>query len=255
MAHLFVADHGDEAGPLVVVVHGSLDRSSAFLKVLRRLPQVHGVRYDRRGYAHSIEVPPEPTVEVQVADLAGIVADRPVVLFGHSVGGVIALAFAARHPQLVRAVAVYEASMAWVDWWPSRSAGAAALADADRDPAAAAETFLRRMIGDERWAALPERTRAQRRSEGPALVADLRSIRTPATVPYVPAELRVPVIAAYGSVGAPHYQQAAKVLAEEAPQGELHVVEGAAHGAHLTHPEATAELILLALRRAEQAGR
>ena len=33
------------------------------------------------------------------------------------------------------------------------------------------------MIGDERWEGLPERTREQRRAEGPALLAELRSIR------------------------------------------------------------------------------
>ena len=56
MTDLFVAELGDEAGPTVVFVHGSLDRSSAFVKVIRRLPDLRVVRYDRRGYGHSFGV-------------------------------------------------------------------------------------------------------------------------------------------------------------------------------------------------------
>ena len=95
---------------------------------------------------------------------------------------------------------------------------------------------MRRMVGDDRWEELPQRTRDQRRAEGPALVAELRSLRPPAPPPYDPSELEVPVVAAHGSESRPHHQQTARVLAESAPLGELHVVDGASHGVHLTHP-------------------
>jgi pimeloyl-ACP methyl ester carboxylesterase len=39
-------------------------------------------------------------------------------------------------------------------------------------------------------------------------------------------------------------------LARTAPRGELRVVEGADHGAHLTHPNEFADLIRRALERA-----
>ncbi|MDQ2648082.1 MAG: alpha/beta hydrolase [Actinomycetota bacterium] len=249
MTDLFVAEHGDEAGPLLVVVHGSLDRSSAFVKVIRQLPDVHAVRYDRRGYAHSIDLAPGTSISEQVDDLVSVVAGRPAVLFGHSIGGVIALTFAHRHPELTRAVLAFEASMAWADWWPTDTAGAV-LASGERTPAAAAERFMRRMVGDARWESLPERTKAQRRAEGPALIADLRSIRAPAPAPYEPVELRVPVVSAHGSESRPHHIEAARRLAAEAPGAELHVVDGAGHGVHLSHPAATADLVRVALARA-----
>jgi pimeloyl-ACP methyl ester carboxylesterase len=111
---------------------------------------------------------------------------------------------------------------------------------------------MRRMIGDERWEGLPQRTRDQRRAEGPALVADLRSIRPPTPAPYDPALLAVPVLAAHGSESRPHHQETARALAAGAPHGELIVVEGAGHGVHLTHPAVVADLVRRGVARARR---
>ena len=141
--------------------------------------------------------------------------------------------------------------MAWKPWWPRSTAGGVATAPgAGGGDGDAAERFMRRMVGDERWEGLPQRTRDQRRAEGPALVAELRSIRPPAPPPYDPAHLRMPVIAAHGSASRPHHQETARALADAAPHGELVVVEGAGHGVHLTHPAAVADLVRLATERA-----
>jgi pimeloyl-ACP methyl ester carboxylesterase len=233
----------------VVLVHGSLDRSTAFLRTIRLLPDLTVLRYDRRGYGRSLEAGVCATFDEQVDDLAAVVAGVPAVVVGHSLGGVVALAFAARYPQLVPAVVAYEAPMAWQPWWPTQSAGAVVMETAV-DAGDAAERFMRRMIGDERWAALPESTRQQRRAEGPALVAELRSIRPPASPPYVPADLPMPVVAAHGSESRPHHQQTARALAASVPHGELVEVPGAGHGAHLTHPAAVAGLVRRALQLA-----
>ena len=184
----------------------------------------------------------------QVDDLASVVDGRPSVLFGHSIGGVVVLAFAARHPDLARSVVAYEAPMSWLPWWPSASAGATAVAAGGE--AEAAERFMRRMVGDARWEGLPQRTRDQRRAEGPALVAELRSIRAPSPPPYDPARLSMPVVAAHGSESRPHHKETARALALAAPHGELLVVEGASHGVHLTHPAAVADLVRRAVARA-----
>jgi len=142
---------------------------------------------------------------------------------GHSLGGVIALALAQRRPELVRAVVAYEAPMSWCDWWPKVTAGAVAMS-AEVAAEDAAERFMRRIVGDDRWERLPPRTRLQRRAEGPALVAELRSIRDPANPPYEAAALAVPVIAAHGTESSPHHKQTAQRLAQEAPRAELMVV-------------------------------
>jgi pimeloyl-ACP methyl ester carboxylesterase len=251
VADLFVAEHpGAIASPRIVLVHGSLDRSTAFLRTIRLLEDRTVVRYDRRGYGRSVAAGTCPDFREQVDDLAAIVDGRPSVVVGHSLGGVVALAFAERHPELVPAVVAYEAPMAWQPWWPRASAGAAAVTAAGGGAGEAAERFMRRMVGDDRWERLPQRTRDQRRAEGPALVAELRSIRPPSPAPYDPARLTVPVVAACGSESRPHHQATARALADAAPHGELVVVQGASHGVHLTHPAAVAGLVRRALERA-----
>ena len=243
MADLFVATQpGSPDAPTVVLVHGSLDRSSAFARVGRALTGLTVVRYDRRGYGRSLAVGPAPSFQTQVDDLASVVGGRPAVIAGHSLGGVIALAFAAQHPDQVHAVVAYEAPMPWLAWWPSNTAGGAATG-AGATAEDAAEVFMRRIVGDARWDALPERTKAQRRAEGPALVAELRSLRPPNEAPYDVDHLTMPVLAAHGSRSRLHHQESAGRLAEQAPRGELAVIDGAEHGAHLSHPEAFAGLV------------
>jgi pimeloyl-ACP methyl ester carboxylesterase len=147
---VWVAESGQEnPGILVVLVHGSMDRSGSWVRVVRELRDRHTVRYDRRGYGRSIDLGPGAVAD-HVADLFEVIAERPCVVAGHSYGSAIALVAAERRPDLVRGVVAYEGPMPWTDFWPRSSAGATAVNEV-RDGAAlgdAAERFLRRYIGD-----------------------------------------------------------------------------------------------------------
>ncbi len=229
-------------GEHVVLVHGTMDRGSSFGRVARHLDGFRVTRYDRRGYGHSLRLGPPDSFTQQVDDLLAVVGDAPAIVAGHSYGGTIALAAAQRAPTAVVGVVAYESPMPWRDWWPRDSAGAHAVATA-RDPEHAAEQFMRRMIGDQRWKRLPPSTRDARRAEGPTLVAEMAHTREPDHPCFDPRQITVPVIAAHGTEGAPHHGRSAEVLAEEAPSGVLVVVDGAGHGVHLTHPAAFAGLV------------
>jgi pimeloyl-ACP methyl ester carboxylesterase len=252
---LWTAVHeADGGGPraavdIVVFVHGSMDRSAGFAKVARRVPGVDALRYDRRGYARSLGALPPSTIGLDIHghadDVLALVDGRTAVLAGHSLGGDIALAAAQRAPDLIRGVVAYEAPMAWEPWWPGVTAGGAAMAGSADGPEQAAEQFLRRMIGDERWDGLSSKVRHARRAEGWALVGELRSMY--AGPPYDIGALPMPVIAGRGSASAPHHRRAVSELADRAERGELHEIDGAAHNAHVTHPEGFAALVRRAL--------
>lgn len=234
-------------GPPVVLVHGTMDRSSSFGRVRKVLAELRVARYDRRGYARSVDLGPPTAFDQQVEDLLDVVGwlapdGAAPVVFGHSYGGTVALAAAARAPERVAGVVAFEAPLPWLPWWPGDSAGAAAVAGAG-DPQEAGEAFMRRMVGDPRWEKLPPSTRSARRAEGPTLVAELAQLRPPHPPPFELASIRVPVLAAHGTDGAAHHSQAARAVAGEVPGAELEVVEGSGHGVHLTHPAAVAAMV------------
>jgi pimeloyl-ACP methyl ester carboxylesterase len=232
---LHVTATGDDAGPLVVLVHGSMDRASSFGHLARRLRDLQVVRYDRRGYGRSRDAGPPADVQGHADDLLEVLGGRRAVVVGHSFGGTVALVAASREPGLVGGLLLYEPALSWLPWWPETSAGGSAVAVAD--PADAAEAFLRRMIGG-RWDTLPARTRADRRAEGPALVAELRSLR--AGPPCDVAAIDLPAVVLRGDRSPEHLRRGAEVLAAWLPRAELLEVAGAGHGGHLSHPDALA---------------
>lgn len=250
MPAVYVVESGeDNPGLLVVLVHGSMDRSGSWVRVVRELRERHCVRYDRRGYGRSLEVG-GGAMEDHVGDLFDVIADRPCVVAGHSYGAAIALVAAQRRPDLVRGVVSYEGPMSWRPWWPGGSAGGNAV-DEVRSGAAkgdAAERFLRRMIGDEKWESLPAKTREERRAEGEALITELLSALGGGP-PYDPAAVTVPVISARGTTSDEHLRRGADVLAREVPDVELAVIDGAGHGAHQSHAAEFAGLIRRLLSR------
>ena len=237
-------DGSDGASALnVVVVHGGMDRASSFGRVARCLPEFPLVRYDRRGYGRSIDAGVVP-IEGHVDDLLSIIGQDQVVLFGHSMGAVVALMAAERRPDLVRSVLAYETPLPWESWWPKPAGGVVE----PRSVADDAERFMRRMVGDRIWDRLPAQSRADRRAEGEALRADLRSLGTDRPL-FDPASLVMPILSAAGAGTTWWHLRASKELALSVLDGELVVVAGASHGAHLSHPGPTADLVRQAYGR------
>lgn len=242
------AEHAGPAdGPLVALVHGSMDRSAGLLKLSRRLDAFHHVvRYDRRGYGRSRPHPGPFGMDAQVADLVDVLDGRPAAVFGHSYGGNVALALATRRPDLVRLVAVYETPLSWLDWWPGSTAGADALATRG-EPADAAERFMRRLVGDERWARLPETTRSARRDEGVAMVGELTDLRE--REPWDATAVTMPVVAMHGSRGAPHHRLSTTYLSDVLPDCRVVEIDGARHFGPNSHPSEVAAVIAEAVAR------
>jgi pimeloyl-ACP methyl ester carboxylesterase len=231
----------------VVLVHGSLDRGDSFRRVMRRLPTMRTVSYDRRGYQGS-RGGGVTGLEGHVADLVAIAgearrdADGPVVALGHSLGGDVVIGAALADPAAFEAIGAYEPPMPWLGFRRDRgmpagdatAAGWPALAD---DPAEEAERFFSRMVSPEAWARLSEEGRASRRADGPAVLADMRSLRGEGA-PFDVMRLGVPsVFGVGGERSALHHRRAVRWLGDHVPGATTFEIEAAQHGAHLSHPD------------------
>lgn len=244
---LFVVDQPGP-GPLTVLVHGTLDRGSSFARLRRELADLHVIAYDRRGYGRSASIgAAEPSLDPHVDDLLAIIDERPAVVVGHSLGGDVALAAAVRRPDVVRAVACWEAPMPWMAFWPSGTAGGLAAEAAAAGPAAAAEAFFRKVVGDDTWEQLPEHTKDERRSEGSAVLSDLAAVRE--TAPFDLAAVSVPVVVGYGTSSRPQHVEGSPLLADALPDAELFVIDGATHGAHISRAADFAVFVRRAVAR------
>ncbi|MCP2164698.1 alpha/beta fold hydrolase [Goodfellowiella coeruleoviolacea] len=127
-----VVDFGGD-GPAILLLHGLMGRATTWWSVARWLRR-HGrvVGLDARGHGdHPCPGGPWRTEDF-VADIVARLDDLalgPVVVIGHSMGGLHGMALAAAHPDLVRAVVVEDMAVdqrgrsvdEWRDWfaaWP-----------------------------------------------------------------------------------------------------------------------------------------
>jgi pimeloyl-ACP methyl ester carboxylesterase len=241
----------DLGAPVVVFVHGTLDRASSFNRIARRLPGLNLVTYDRRGYQGSRSLGPAGGLDDHIADLRCIIEhvsqDRPVLLFGHSFGGDIAIATALQDRSAIDGIVVFEPPMPWLE----TTARPTAPISLDAARGGEAEAFFRRVVSDEAWEKLPPREKADRRADSPAVASDFSIIRH--TVPFTLdalAGLSVPLSIGLGAATSmPHHATSATRVASAAPQCAVISVDGAGHGAHLSHPDGVAQMIAAAASR------
>ena len=227
-------------GPVVILVHGSLDRGPSFTRAIHRLDGSAVVTYDRRGYQGSREVGPAASLDVHVEDLAALAhaADlgQGVVAVGHSFGGVIVQGTALADSDVLAAIGAYEPPMSYL-LGQQRPAHPPL-----GDPGEEVERFFSQMMGAAAWERLSEGLKQDRRADGPGLLSDLAIIRA---VELDPTKLTVPVV--YGCGGersAERHRLLTAWLADHVKGAELVTIADAGHGAHLSHPDAFADLVL-----------
>ncbi|HUY17098.1 MAG TPA: alpha/beta hydrolase [Acidimicrobiales bacterium] len=224
----------------VIFVHGALDRGGSFARLVRRLENFDAVVYDRRGYQGSRDLGPAG-LAVHVDDLSKLIdreAERqPVILLGHSFGGLVTFGAALREPSNVQLVVNFESPLPWI---LRRESSRPALTD---DARYEAERFFRRVVSTKAWDRLSEHQRESRRLDGPALLRDLATVqRTKA--PFDLSTLRVPATYAYGDgVLADYYRALAAELVKVNPSIETEVLEHANHDAHLKNPDQLAAIV------------
>jgi len=103
---------GPADGPLCLCLHGWLDNANSFLPLAEQLPQLQLIAIDLPGHGQSDHRSPDAHYHfldwvddvvqlLHLLQLHQLSANQPVVLIGHSMGGMIATAVAASFPELV----------------------------------------------------------------------------------------------------------------------------------------------------------
>jgi pimeloyl-ACP methyl ester carboxylesterase len=105
-----------EAGkPVVVLLHGGGDSLEKFAALQKTLSEKHRVcSYDRLGAGGSDQPDGPQSFESSGKVLTGVLgqlaADSPVVLAGHSLGGILAARYAPEHPDKVKGLVLMDAT-------------------------------------------------------------------------------------------------------------------------------------------------
>jgi O-succinylbenzoic acid--CoA ligase len=241
---------GPPGAPTVVLLHATLSTSRQLLRLAGQLgPDARVLLPDRRGSgASAMEIPAPVSIARHVADLLAVLdaaaVARPVI-FGHSFGALLALEFAARHPERAAAVVAYEppylavASPALLARL-GQLADAVAVAHATGGPAAAAQLFVRAVAGDDAWASLAPAQRASLEAEGSGALADtsMNGLDLAGL-----SRIACPVVLATGGASDDFYAPIADALAAAISGSRRVVLPDLRHVAPVTDPAPFAELI------------
>lgn len=219
------------AGPRVLFIHGgAADRTTWSLQLSMLRERFSMIAYDRRAGSAS--------VEEHAADAAGLLAGEPgpTLVVGSSFGAVIALELCRTRPALCAGAVLIEPPLAATE--DAAVIPAAFLAEYDRRIAAeggpaAAELFLRLVLGNELYEEVPAVFLERSKAKWAEIRAD-----TSALVAYRPryAELsgvRVPVLLLGGARSSPLYRPALEALAAVLPAARLEIVADAGHMLHV----------------------
>jgi esterase len=124
-------DFGGPSERTLVALHGHFGTATMFAQLAKGLPEWRVVALDQRGHGWSGHVDKESySRNKYIQDLQFLIEKElggaPVVLLGHSLGGVNAYQLAARKPNLVRALIIEDIGVeinddqSWVRGLPSR---------------------------------------------------------------------------------------------------------------------------------------
>ena len=182
------------------------------------------IAYDRR--------PDVTSVEEHAADAAEVLGGDRAVIVGSSFGAVIALELSRTRPELCAGAVLIEPPMAAAD--DLAAAPAPFLAEYDRRAAeqggpAAAEFFLRTVLGDAAFERMPRAYQERSKQKWAEIRAD-----SAALIAYRPryaelATVDLPVLLVGGDRSAAYFRPTLEALRAALPRARLEIVTGAGH--------------------------
>ncbi|HSJ16830.1 MAG TPA: alpha/beta hydrolase [Solirubrobacterales bacterium] len=242
---LYYEEHGE--GAPIACIHGGGSTALMWADAFDELAQLGRViAYDRRGCTRSER--PEP-YETSVAEQAGDAAAlldaldaTPAVVIARSYGGAVAVEFAMRDPERVRALALLEgdalglsaAGLEWTRGIRDRLREVAARDGVDR----VYEALIDEVMGEGVWDAFPDDVRGVLTANGPALLAELDYVDEEMPGPDAFASIEVPVLLVAASDSPQPQREMTEAMAEALPSSRTAIVTGG----HLIDP-ATPEVV------------
>ncbi|HSL74966.1 MAG TPA: alpha/beta fold hydrolase [Ilumatobacteraceae bacterium] len=205
------------SGPPIVFLHGMGTSAATWQRCMALLDDRFAVvAPDLLGHGSSpvLDDPAEYTRDRTLVDLDDIVADlaAPPVLVGHSLGGYLALAYAATRPTAVRGVVVLNTGPGYRD-------------DTKRE-----EWNARSRRNAHRFG-VPEQVTTMNLQEDSVVMDRL-------------AEMTTPTLVLAGGDDRPEYTGAGQYLERKMPDARLVVIDGGGHSMHEdTHADEVARLI------------
>ena len=216
-------------GPRILLIHGSAaDHTTWSIQLASSLKQRFTlIAYDRA---------PAETVEAQADEAVALLADdpAPALIVGSSFGAVVALDVIRRHRVAAGAVLI-EPPMGASDEVPAAPAAFLAAYDrrmAEQGGPAAAELFLRTVLGDAAYERMPRTFQDRAKAKALEIRAD-----SAALLAYRPryAELRAvttPVLLLGGERSASYFRPTLDALFAALPDARFEIIPAAGHMLH-----------------------
>ena len=240
-------DEGD--GPVILAIHPGFDDGRSWAKVAAQLSdRFRVVRIVRRHYRLDLTARAGYSITQEVEDVQALaeVIGKPMVLVGHSSGGVVALEVLAASPGRFAGAVLFEPP---VPTGPPDPAGKEALARANAavaggKPGKAAQIFVRDIVGMPALAALLLRPMVavtpRLRALIPRQISDLDGVGLRLDV-Y--AQIETPTVLLGGERSPAHLGESLDALAAVMPHAERVVLARRDHLANSKAPDEVARVI------------
>ncbi len=249
-------------GTPLLFIHGSLDDHYGWSDVVAHVRESSGrpcLVYDRRGHSVSTDEAGPGSVQGDVDDALHLIRtrlQRPAHVVGHSYGASIAIALAERAPDHVQSLALYEPPVFGL--LRDLPSSASTLAEAATAAAEAADliergevergviTFIERVaFGPRSWTDLLDEHARARMLINAHTWLDQSKDPGRLSVDVLPLDALAPHVTLIGgTAGLPHFAQVADRMHQLLPRLQRMRIEGAGHGAPLSHARSLAECIV-----------
>jgi len=246
-------------GSPIVLVHGSLDDHRSWQRVIPYLTGEHQVvSYDRRGHGESTCPPGQGTIGQDCDDLAELLRaldlEAPLVV-GHSYGASMALLLGAHHPELTGGLVIHEPPLFMLLHADKTTRHLAELASEHIRQAAilisqgAVEQGVRYFVdhaafGSGTWDMLftPE-IRQTCIAHADTWLDQSRDPDRLSVRPELLFGYPHRIVVSHGDSGPIAYALITDILAATIPTAHRHIIKGAGHAPHLSHPQEFADLV------------